>query len=104
MSETSHDGSAVIGAAPTGSRETDHSLPPGRPPAEPPPGAAGPQLTGARPDGRTASWRRDITRALAELRRARRAAGGSTAPELSHDVDLAEWRLNRLLERTPAVT
>jgi len=45
---------------------------------------------------------RDISRALADLRRARLAAGGSTAPELAHDVELAEWRLNRLLERQQA--
>jgi hypothetical protein len=49
---------------------------------------------------------RDITRALADLRSARRAALRSLelATAMTHDVDLAEWRLNRLLERTRPAT
>jgi hypothetical protein len=100
MSETSQDRSAVIGAAPTGSRATDGSSAT-VPPAEESAPAPGPRVTRARPDGGAASaLHRDISRALADLRLARHRAVGSTAPELAHDVDLAEWRLNKLLERT----
>ena len=42
---------------------------------------------------------RDITRALAELRVARRASGRSPTPDTARAEELAEWRLNRLLER-----
>jgi hypothetical protein len=107
MSETSHDRSTVIGTAPTGSRASDRSST-GVPPAEQgAPKAAGPRADRARPDGAAASsLHRDITRALADLRSARLAAVGSLEPATvtTHDVDLAEWRLNRLLERTQAVT
>jgi hypothetical protein len=48
----------------------------------------------------------DITRALADLRLARLAAEGCMGLEMptavTHDVELAEWRLNRLLERRHA--
>ena len=42
---------------------------------------------------------RDTTRALAELRVARRASGRSPTPDTARAEELAEWRLNRLLER-----
>ena len=42
---------------------------------------------------------RDITRALADLRVARRASGSSATPDTARAEELAEWRLNRLLER-----
>ena len=107
MSETSQDRSTVSGSAPTGSRESDGS-PTSVPPAEDgASNAAGPQAGRARPDGAAASTlHRDITRALADLRSARRAALRSLelATAMTHDVDLAEWRLNRLLERTRPAT
>jgi len=42
---------------------------------------------------------RDITRALAELRVARRAAGRSPNLDTARAEELAEWQLNKLLER-----
>lgn len=42
---------------------------------------------------------RDITRALAELRVARRAAGRSANLDTARAEELAEWQLNKLLER-----
>jgi hypothetical protein len=107
MSETSHDRRTVIGTAPTGSRESDRSSTSVPPAGEGAPKAAGPQADRGRPDGAAASsLHRDITRALADLRSARLAAVGSLQPATgtTHDVDLAEWRLNRLLERTRAAT
>src|SRR3954469_16166219 len=107
MSETSHDRSTVIGTAPTGSRESDRSSTSVPPAGEGAPKAAGPQADRVRPDGAAASsLHRDITRALADLRPGRLAAVGSLQPATgtTHDVDLAEWRLNRLLERTRAAT
>ena len=42
---------------------------------------------------------RDITRALAALRRARLARGRSDDPATVRTTEDAEWRLNRLLDR-----
>ena len=42
---------------------------------------------------------RDITSALAELRVARRRSDPSADPDTARAEELAEWRLNRLLER-----
>jgi hypothetical protein len=47
---------------------------------------------------------RDITLALAVLRRARRAGGRSSDPSITRIEVEAEWRLNRLLERRLAVS
>jgi hypothetical protein len=105
MSETSQDRGAVAGSAPTGSRTTQ-----GSPTTDPPAEGCAPQTAGPRVDratggGAASSLHREITRALADLRSARRAAvscaglGMATATGMTHDVELAEWRLNRLLER-----
>ena len=42
---------------------------------------------------------RDITLALAALRRARQVFGSSTDPDIADLEREAEWRLNRLLDR-----
>jgi hypothetical protein len=42
---------------------------------------------------------RDTTRALAELRLARRVSGRTPTHDTARAEELAEWRLNRLLER-----
>jgi hypothetical protein len=42
---------------------------------------------------------RDITGALADLRLARRVSDGSVSLDTARAVEMAEWRLNRLLER-----
>ena len=47
---------------------------------------------------------RDITLALAVLRRARLACGRSSDPNIARIEAEAEWRLNRLLDRRLAVT
>jgi hypothetical protein len=47
---------------------------------------------------------RDITLALAVLRRARLASGRSNNPDVARTAEHAEWRLNRLLERRLAGT
>jgi hypothetical protein len=47
---------------------------------------------------------RDISLALAALRRARVACGRSTDPDTAILENEAEWRLNRLLDRRIAAT
>ena len=47
---------------------------------------------------------RDITLALAVLRRARLACGRSSSPDVARVAEYAEWRLNRLLDRRLAGT
>ena len=47
---------------------------------------------------------RDITLALAVLRRARLACGRSGDPSIARIEVEAEWRLNRLLDRRLAAT
>ncbi len=47
---------------------------------------------------------RDITLALAALRRARWACGRSTDPDIAGLEREAEWRLNRLLDRRITAT
>jgi hypothetical protein len=47
---------------------------------------------------------RDITLALAALRRARQVFGRSTDPDIAGLEREAEWRLNRLLERRLTAT
>jgi hypothetical protein len=47
---------------------------------------------------------RDITLALAALRRARGAFGHSNDPDIAGIEREAEWRLNRLLDRRITVT
>jgi hypothetical protein len=108
MSETSQDRSAVVGSAPTGSRTTQGSSTTDLPAEGCPPQTAGPRVDRAAGGGAASSLHREITRALADLRSARRAAVGSVgldmATGMTHDVDLAEWRLNRLLERRWSTT
>jgi hypothetical protein len=107
MSEISPDGGAVTGAAPTASRETDGRSATVSPAEDGPLTAPEPQVARAHPDGGAASsMNQNITRALADLRLARLAAedcmGLETSTAVTHDVELAEWRLNRLLERRQA--
>jgi len=107
MSEISPDGGAVTGTAPTASRATDGRSATVSPAQDDPLTAPAHQVARARPDrGAASSMNQDITRALAALRLARRAAGNCMGLEKStavaHDVELAEWRLNRLLERRHA--
>jgi len=47
---------------------------------------------------------RDITLALAALRRARQVFGRSTDPDIAGLETEAEWRLNRLLDRRLTAT
>jgi hypothetical protein len=102
VSETSPDRTVAIGADPSLSPGTDRSPTAATPAAECPPADPGSPAARPRP-GAAASLEGDIRGALADLRRARSTASGSTAPELAHDVELAEWRLNRLLERSRAL-
>jgi hypothetical protein len=107
MSEISPDGGAVTGTSPTASRATDGRSATVSPAQDGPLTALEPQVARARPDGGAASsMNQDITRALADLRLARRAAEDwmelQMPTAVTHDVELAEWRLNRLLERRHA--
>jgi hypothetical protein len=107
MSEISPDGGAVTGTAPTASRTTGGRSATVSPAQDGPLTAPEPQVARARPDsGAASSMNQDITRALADVRLARLAAEDCLGPETStvvtHDVELAEWRLNRLLERRQA--
>jgi hypothetical protein len=107
MSESSPDGGAATGTAPTASPETDRRSATVSPAEAGPLTAPEPQVARARPDGGAASsMNQDITRALADLRLVRLAAGNrmgrETSTAVTHDVELAEWRLNRLLERRHA--
>jgi hypothetical protein len=47
---------------------------------------------------------REVTLALAALRRARRVFGHSTDPDIAGLEKEAEWRLNRLLDRRITAT
>jgi hypothetical protein len=57
----------------------------------------------APPPGELSELEEEITRALAELRAARRASYPRPTLDTARAEEIAEWRLNRLLDRRYAV-